>query len=59
MPYDWSQIVGVLIVLFGGAFLYLHLRYDPRATKEVKTGADLQARFGRSPYTLVQLFAPM
>jgi hypothetical protein len=59
MPFDWTQIAGIGIVLFGAAFLFMQMRYRPRATKEVQTGADLAQRFSRSSYTLVQLFAPM
>jgi hypothetical protein len=59
MPFDWTQIVGVLVVLFGAAFMYLHVRYRPQATKEIKTAADLQQRINHNSYTLVQLFAPL
>ncbi len=59
MFFDWTQIAGIGIVLFGAAFLFMQMRYRPRATKEVQTGADLAQRFGHSSYTLVQLFAPM
>ena len=51
--------MGVVVILFGLAFMYLQIRHRPRATKEVKTGADLQTRISSSPYTLVQMFAPM
>ena len=59
MPFDWTQIAGIIVILFGAAFLFLQMRYRPRATKEVQTGADLAERINRSRYTLVQLFAPM
>ncbi len=59
MPFDWTQIAGVLVVLFGAAFMYVQIRHRPRATKEVQTGADLQQRISGNSYTLVQLFAPL
>ena len=59
MPFDWTQIGGVLVVLFGAAFMYLHICHRPRATKEIRTGADLQQRINSSTFTLVQLFAPL
>jgi hypothetical protein len=59
MPFDWMQIAGIGVVLFGAAFLFMQMRYRPRATKEVQTGADLAQRISHSNYTLVQLFAPM
>ena len=59
MFFDWTQVAGAGIVLFGAAFLFLQMRYRPRATKEVQTGADLARRISGSSYTLVQLFAPM
>ena len=51
--------MGVVVVLFGAAIMYLQIRHRPQATKEVRTGADLQARISGNSYTLVQLFAPM
>jgi protein-S-isoprenylcysteine O-methyltransferase Ste14 len=59
LSFDWTQILGVVFVLFGAAFFYLQLRHRPQATKEVKTAADLRARIRGNPYTLVQLFAPL
>ena len=59
MPFDWTQIGGALVVLFGAAFMYLHIRHRPRATKEIRTSADLKQRISGSTYTLVQLFAPL
>jgi hypothetical protein len=59
MPFDWTQVAGVVVVLFGAAFMYVQIRHRPQATKEVRTGADLQARIRGNSYTLVQLFAPM
>ena len=53
MPFDWTQIGGAFVVLFGAAFMYLHIRHRPQATKEIKTGADLQQRIGGNTYTLV------
>ena len=51
--------MGVVVVLFGAAFMYVQIRHRPQATKEVRTGADLQARIRGNSYTLVQIFAPM
>ena len=59
MPFDWTQMMGVVVVLFGAAFMYLQIRHRPQATRDVKTGADLQRRISNNSYTLVQLFAPM
>jgi protein-S-isoprenylcysteine O-methyltransferase Ste14 len=59
LPFDWTQVVGVVVVFFGAAFFYLQLRHRPQATKEVKTAADLRSRIRGNPYTLVQLFAPL
>ena len=59
MPFDWTQLAGIVVVLFGAAFMYLQIRHRPRATKEVQTDADLQQRINSNPYTLVQLFAPL
>ncbi|MFN2107526.1 MAG: hypothetical protein ACK2U5_03850 [Candidatus Promineifilaceae bacterium] len=59
MSFDWTQVAGIGIVFFGAAFLFLQMRYRPRATKEVQTAADLAQRISGSRYTLVQLFAPM
>jgi hypothetical protein len=59
MSIDWTQAAGFMLVLFAIAFFYVQFRFKPRATKEIKTGADLQQRIGRNSYTLVQLFAPM
>ena len=41
MPFDWTQIGGVLVVLFGAVIMYLHIRYRPQATNGLNTGADL------------------
>ena len=51
--------MGVVVVLFGAAFMYLQFRHRPQATKEIRTGADLQQRIKGNAFTLVQLFAPM
>jgi protein-S-isoprenylcysteine O-methyltransferase Ste14 len=59
LPFDWSQVIGVLAVFFGAAFFYLQFRHRPKATKEVKTATDLRARIRGNQYTLVQLFAPL
>jgi len=59
MPFDWTQLIGGVVVLFGAALLYLQLRHRPQATKEIQTGADLRARISSNQYTLVQLFAPL
>lgn len=59
MAIDSTQVAGILIVFFGAAFLFLQMRYRPKATKEIRTAADLQRRINDSPFTLVQLFAPM
>ena len=59
LPFDWTQVMGAVVVFFGAAFFYLQLRHRPRATKEVKTAADLRARIRGNQYTLVQLFAPL
>ena len=59
MPFDWTQIAGALLVLAAVMFFYRQIRYRPRATKEIKTGADLRARISSNHYTLVQVFAPL
>jgi hypothetical protein len=59
MSFDWTQVMGAVVVFFGAAFLYLQIRHRPKATKAVQTAADLQSRIAGSRYTLVQLFAPM
>jgi hypothetical protein len=59
MPFDWTQVMGAVVVFFGAAFFYLQIRHRPQATKEVQTAADLQARIKASQYTLVQLFVPL
>ena len=59
MPFDWTQVMGAAVVLFGAAFLYLQIRHRPQATKEVKTGTDLRERISKNQYTLVQIFAPL
>ena len=59
MSFDWTQVMGAVVVFFGAAFLYLQFRHRPQATKEIQTPADLQTRINGSPYTLVQLFAPL
>ena len=53
MPFDWSQVMGAVVVLFGAALLYLQIRHRPQATKEIQTGADLRARISANQYTLV------
>jgi hypothetical protein len=59
MSFDWTQVMGAVVVFFGAAFLYLQIRHRPQATKEIQTPADLQTRINNNPYTLVQLFAPL
>ncbi len=59
MTFDWTQIAGALVVLFGAALLYQNIRHRPQATKEIQTSADLERRISGSSYTLVQLFAPL
>lgn len=54
------QIVLIIVlVLFTGAFLFLHLYFRPRSSPEIETVADLQNRIGQKPYTLIQFFAPL
>ena len=60
MPIDVIRIVlwGLLIFL-ALSFAFIYLRHRPRATKGIGSLADLKARMGHKPYTLVQFFAPL
>ena len=48
-----------LAILLVGTWLYINLRYSPRANKEIDSFASLQAAIAKQPFTLVQFFAPL
>ena len=59
ISFEWTQVIGVVVVIFGAAMLYMQIRHRPQASREVQTAADLQKRIGNGSFTLVQLFAPL
>ncbi|NKQ34278.1 MAG: ATP-binding protein [Chloroflexi bacterium] len=49
-------ILIIVLVIFAGAFLFLHLYFRPRSSPEIETVADLQKR---KPHQLMRAVTPL